>query len=55
MSKIVDFNGIGYVAATFPVGSELKTYLEQNHLNARTGNVDVNVFPSPVFISAILP
>lgn len=42
MSKIVDFNGIGYVAATFPVGSELKTYLEQNHLNAKTGNVDIN-------------
>lgn len=42
MNKIVDFNGIGYVAATFPVSSAAKTYLESNHLNAKTGNVDIN-------------
>lgn len=42
MNKIVDFNSIGYVAATFPVSATLKTYLEANHLNAKTGNVDIN-------------
>lgn len=42
MNKIVDFNGIGYVAATFPVDSATKTYLATNYTNAKTGNVDVN-------------
>lgn len=42
MNKIVDFNGIGYVAATFPVSSATKTYLATNHTNAKTGNVDIN-------------
>ena len=42
MNKIVDFNGIGYVAATFPVDSATKTYLATNYTNAQTGNVDIN-------------
>ena len=42
MSKIVDFNGIGYVAATFPVDDTTIAYLKANHLNAQTGNVDIN-------------
>lgn len=42
MNKFVDFNGIGYVAATFPVSAAAQTYLKANHLNAKTGNVDVN-------------
>lgn len=42
MNKIVDFNGIGYVAATFPVDASAITYLKANHLNAKTGNVDIN-------------
>ena len=42
MNKIVDFNGIGYVAATFPVSADAQTYLKTSHLNAKTGNVDIN-------------
>lgn len=42
MNKIVDFNGIGYVAATFPVDDDTKAYLVANHTNASTGNVDIN-------------
>lgn len=42
MNKIVDFNGIGYVAATFPVNEATVAYLKANHLNASTGNVDIN-------------
>ena len=42
MNKIVDFNGIGYVAATFPVDEATIAYLKQNHTNASTGNVDIN-------------
>ena len=42
MNKIVSFEGIGYVAATFPVSSATKTYLQTNHTNAKTGNVDIN-------------
>lgn len=42
MNKIVSFNGIGYVAATFPVSEDAQTYLKTNHLNVQTGNVDVN-------------
>jgi hypothetical protein len=42
MNKIVDFNGIGYVAATFPVDSATQTYLKENYLDASTGDVDIN-------------
>lgn len=42
MNKIVDFNGIGYVAATFPVDDTTKAYLAENHTNPKTGNVDIN-------------
>lgn len=42
MNKIVDFNKIGYVAATFPVDDTTIAYLKANHLNASTGNVDIN-------------
>lgn len=42
MNKIVDFNGIGYVAATFEVDANTQAYLKANHLNASTGNVDIN-------------
>lgn len=42
MNKIVSFNGIGYVAATFPVSKDAQKYLKANHLNVQTGNVDVN-------------
>lgn len=41
MNKFVDFEGIGYVAATFPVDDATITYLKQNHL-ASSGNVDIN-------------
>lgn len=42
MNKFVSFNGIGYVAATFEVDEKTQTYLKTNHLNASTGNVDIN-------------
>lgn len=42
MNKIVDFNKIGYVAATFEVDAATQAYLKANHLNAKTGNVDIN-------------
>ncbi len=42
MNKFVSFEGIGYVAATFPVDDATKTYLAENHTNPRTGNVDIN-------------
>lgn len=42
MNKIVDFNEINYVAATFPVSAAAQAYLKENHLNAKTGNVDIN-------------
>lgn len=42
MNKIVDFNGIGYVAATFPVDETTIAYLKANHTNPSTGNVDIN-------------
>lgn len=42
MNKIVSFEGIGYMAATFPVSEAAKTALEKDHLNPKTGNVDVN-------------
>lgn len=40
--KIVDFNGIGYVAATFEVDEATQAYLKANHTDASTGNVDIN-------------
>lgn len=42
MNKIVSFDKIGYVAATFPVDSTTITYLKNNHTNSQTGNVDIN-------------
>lgn len=42
MNKIVSFEGIGYVAATFPVDSTTQTYLKTNCTNPQTGNVDIN-------------
>ena len=41
MNKIVSFESIGYVAATFPVDAATQAYLKENHL-AATGNVDIN-------------
>lgn len=42
MNKILGFEGIGYVAATFEVDEATKAKLLANHLNVKTGNVDVN-------------
>lgn len=42
MTKITSYEGIGYVAATFEVDSTTQSYLKENHLNASTGNVDIN-------------
>ncbi len=42
MNNIVDFDKIGYVAATFPVDETTQAYLKANHLKASTGNVDIN-------------
>lgn len=42
MNKEVSFNGIGYVAATFPVSAAAQEYLRTSHLNQKTGNVDIN-------------
>lgn len=42
MNKMVSFEGIGYVAATFPVDATTQTYLKTNHTEPRTGNVDIN-------------
>ena len=42
MNKMVSYDGIGYVAATYPVDSTTKTYLLANKVNAQTGNVDIN-------------
>lgn len=42
MNKMVDFNGIGYVAATFPVDATTQNYLKTNYTKASTGNVDIN-------------
>lgn len=42
MNKFVSFNNIGYEAATFPVSEAAQTYLKANHLNPKTGNVDIN-------------
>ena len=42
MNKMVSYDGIGCVAATYPVDSTTKTYLLANKVNAKTGNVDIN-------------
>ena len=42
MNKMVSYNGIGYVAATYPVDSATKTILQANFVNPKTGNVDIN-------------
>ena len=42
MNKILGFEGIGYVAATFEVDETTKGKLLADHLNPATGNVDVN-------------
>ena len=42
MNKFVSFDQIGYVAATFPVSTATQTYLNANHVNPKTGNVDIN-------------
>lgn len=42
MNKSVRFNGIGYVAATFPVSAAAISYLKENHTEPTTGNVDIN-------------
>ena len=42
MNKILGFEGIGYVAATFEVDETTKGKLLADHLNPATGNVDIN-------------
>lgn len=42
MNKMVSFEGIGYVAATFPVDSTTQNYLKTNYTEPTTGNVDIN-------------
>ena len=42
MNKMVSYDGIGYVAATFKVDATTKAYLEANKVNPKTGNVDIN-------------
>lgn len=42
MNKILGFEGIGYVAATFEVDETTKAKLLKDHLNVKTGNVDIN-------------
>jgi len=42
MAKLTSFEGIGYVAATFPVDAATQTYLKTNYTEATTGNVDIN-------------
>ena len=41
MNKIVDFNKIGYVAATFEVDATTQAYLKANHSNAK-GKVEID-------------
>lgn len=52
MNKFVSFDQIGYVAATFPVSTATQTYLKANHLNAKTGNVDINGLNLAVTLNA---
>ena len=42
MNKMVSYDGIGYVAATYKVDATTIAYLEANKVNAKTGNVDIN-------------
>lgn len=42
MKKVLSFDAIGYIAATFEVDSATKTILEENFTNPKTGNVDIN-------------
>ena len=42
MNKMVSFEGIGYMAATFPVDDATIAYLKEYHTNPQTGNVDIN-------------
>lgn len=42
MNKIVSYEGIGYMAATFKVKAETITALKRDYTNPQTGNVDIN-------------
>lgn len=42
MGEDLIYEGIGSVTATFKVSDTTQTYLKTNHLNAATGNVDIN-------------
>lgn len=42
MNKIVSYEGIGYLAATFKVKDTTQEYLKTNFTNPQTGNVDIN-------------
>lgn len=42
MNKIVSYDKIGYIAATYPVDSATKTILAANFTNPKTGNIDIN-------------
>lgn len=42
MNKMVSYNRIGYIAATYKVDSATKTILTENFTNVKTGNVDIN-------------
>lgn len=42
MNKIVSYEGIGYLAATFKVSETTQGYLKTNFTNPQTGNVDIN-------------
>lgn len=42
MNKMVSYDKIGYIAATYPVDSATKTILNANFVNPKTGNVDIN-------------
>ena len=42
MAKILGYEEIGYVAATFKVDDNTVASLKANHLDASTGRVDVN-------------
>lgn len=42
MAKILGYEEIGYLAATFKVDEATIAYLKENHLDASTGRVDVN-------------
>lgn len=42
MNKMVSYDKIGYIAATYPVDSATKTILLANFVNPKTGNVDIN-------------